>query len=272
MYRSQQPQPVVFIHGLWMHASVWEPWMTLFGERGYATVAPGWPGERPTADHTRSAATELSGIGLAEITDHYESIIADLPSAPIVIGHCFGGLVAQQLLARGFARSAVALAPAQFRGVLTVSGDQLRTAATVLAHPSWWRAAWLPSSSRFRGTVANVLDAPAATKLYTGYAIPTSVRPLLQVGLANASLSTAASVDTHAARGPLLVVAGSDDRTAPARVVRAAVRRHRRHRPDAVTEFIEIDGDHAVTFGPRWFDVANLVLGFLDDHDLTLVA
>lgn len=272
MSRDPQPMPVVFIHGLWMHSAVWEPWMTLFGDRGYVPTAPGWPGERSTTDQTRSNAADLNGIGLAEITDHYESIIAGLPSAPIVVGHCFGGLVAQQLLSRGFARAAVALSPAQFRGVVPVTSDQLRTAATVLSHPSWWRSAWLPSSPRFRGTVTNVLDDADAAELYAAFAIPTSVRPLLQVGLANASLTSAAAVDTHARRGPLLVVAGSDDRTAPARVVRAAVRRHRRHRPDAVTEFVEVSGDHAVTFGPHWHDVASLVLDFLDDHDLTLVA
>lgn len=268
MFLRAQPHPVIFIHGLWMHATVWEPWRTLFEDRGYAPRAPGWPGEYPTADQTRSGAAELTGVGLAEIADHYESIIAELPSAPIVIGHCFGGLVAQQLLARGFARAAIALSPAQFRGVRSMTGDQLRTAATILSHPSWWRSAWLPSAPRFRGTVTNVLDDAAAGQLYADYAIPTSVRPLLQVGLA----TSAAAVDTHAGRGPLLVVAGSDDRTAPARVVRAAVRRHRRHRPDVVTELIEIRGDHALAFGPRWLEVATLVLDFLDDHDLTLVA
>ena len=36
--------PVVFIHGLWLHATSWGPWQELFAEAGYAPVAPGWPG------------------------------------------------------------------------------------------------------------------------------------------------------------------------------------------------------------------------------------
>ena len=33
--------PVVFIHGLWLHATSWEPWLDLFREAGYDPVAPG---------------------------------------------------------------------------------------------------------------------------------------------------------------------------------------------------------------------------------------
>ena len=29
--------------GLWLLANSWADWRTLFEERGYATLAPGWP-------------------------------------------------------------------------------------------------------------------------------------------------------------------------------------------------------------------------------------
>ena len=38
--------PVVFIHGLWLHATSWQPWQDLFAEAGYEPSAPGWPGEQ----------------------------------------------------------------------------------------------------------------------------------------------------------------------------------------------------------------------------------
>jgi len=34
--------PIVFVHGLWLLPSSWERWVTLFEERGYAAVTPGW--------------------------------------------------------------------------------------------------------------------------------------------------------------------------------------------------------------------------------------
>ncbi len=37
--------PVVFIHGLWLHATSWESWAELFSAAGYDPIAPGWPGD-----------------------------------------------------------------------------------------------------------------------------------------------------------------------------------------------------------------------------------
>ena len=47
--------PVVFVHGLWMHHTSWNPWLELFTERGYApVVAPPWPGEAATVEEARA--------------------------------------------------------------------------------------------------------------------------------------------------------------------------------------------------------------------------
>ncbi len=36
--------PVVFIHGLWLHSTSWQPWADRFREAGYDPVTPEWPG------------------------------------------------------------------------------------------------------------------------------------------------------------------------------------------------------------------------------------
>ena len=46
--------PVVFVHGLWLHADSWGAWVDLFREHGYAPVAPGWPGDGDTVEDTRA--------------------------------------------------------------------------------------------------------------------------------------------------------------------------------------------------------------------------
>ena len=45
--------PVVFVHGLWLHASSWGSWADLFRESGYEPLAPGWPGDPDTAEEAR---------------------------------------------------------------------------------------------------------------------------------------------------------------------------------------------------------------------------
>src|SRR5437773_12238441 len=45
---TQGKQPVVFVHGLWLLASSWDPWRALFEKQGYTTLAPGWPDDPDT--------------------------------------------------------------------------------------------------------------------------------------------------------------------------------------------------------------------------------
>ena len=52
MAKTANP-PVVFVHGLWLHADSWGPWVDLFSQRGYAASAPGWPGDAASVEETR---------------------------------------------------------------------------------------------------------------------------------------------------------------------------------------------------------------------------
>ena len=59
--------PVVFVHGLWLLSSSWDPWRALFEENGYTTVAPGWPDDPATVEEARAApsvfAHKMVGAG-----------------------------------------------------------------------------------------------------------------------------------------------------------------------------------------------------------------
>src|SRR6266545_4599147 len=125
------PTPVVFIHGLWLHADSWKPWLELFRAAGYDPIAPGWPGEPAT--------------------------IRKLPAKPVVIGHSFGGLVAQKLLGMGVASAAVALDPAQIRGVLPLPLAQLKSAFPVLGNPFNYKKAVSQTPKQFFFGFGNAL-------------------------------------------------------------------------------------------------------------------
>ena len=89
---------VVFVHGLWLGADSWGPWVDLFREAGYDPVAPGWPGDGATIEETRSHPERVAGHGIGDIVEHYAQSIKELGTKPIVIGHSFGGLIVQRLL------------------------------------------------------------------------------------------------------------------------------------------------------------------------------
>src|SRR5262245_29523738 len=92
---------IVFIHGLWMHSNTWQPWMQFFTAHGYQTFNPDWPGDGATVEASRANTKAIANNGIKEVADQYANAIATFSSPPILIGHSFGGLLAQNLLGRG---------------------------------------------------------------------------------------------------------------------------------------------------------------------------
>jgi pimeloyl-ACP methyl ester carboxylesterase len=113
--------PVLFIHGLWLHASSWEPWLDLFAEAGYAPMAPGWPGDPETVELARANPDSIAGHGIDDVTSHYAGIIAELPVRPVIIGHSFGGMIAEKLLGQDLCAAAIGIDAAQIKGVLPLA-------------------------------------------------------------------------------------------------------------------------------------------------------
>src|SRR6478672_6545001 len=127
--------PVLFIHGLWLHATSWQPWVELFHQAGYDAKAPGWPGEPDTVEEARAHPEAVADIGVEQVTEHYAKQCAGLPGPPIVIGHSFGGLIVEKLLGEGHAAAGVAIDAAPIKGVLPLPLSALRVAFPVLSHP-----------------------------------------------------------------------------------------------------------------------------------------
>ena len=41
MTAATKRHPLIFIHGLWIHATAWQPWLEMFESHGYSVSAPG---------------------------------------------------------------------------------------------------------------------------------------------------------------------------------------------------------------------------------------
>ena len=107
---SGQP-PVVFVHGLWLLANSWDPWRVFFQEHGFTTLAPGWPDDPETVAAAREHPAAFAGKTVGAVTDHIAAVIKQLDRKPVVIGHSFGGMIAQKLAGLVLAAVTVAIAP-----------------------------------------------------------------------------------------------------------------------------------------------------------------
>src|SRR3954454_5529497 len=107
--------PVVFVHGLWLLPSSWDRWSELFEEAGYSVVEAGWPDDPDTVSEAKEHPEAFAGKSVGDIADYVEALVHELNSKPAIIGHSFGGLLAQILAGRGVSAASVAISPAPFR-------------------------------------------------------------------------------------------------------------------------------------------------------------
>ena len=256
-------QPVVFVHGLYLLASSWDNWRALFEEQGYTTLAPGWPDDPQTVEEANDDPEVFAHKRIKQVTDHYADAVRSLKMRPAIVGHSFGGLIAQQLADQGLSAVTVAIDPAGFRGVLPVPLSELKSGAPVLRNPANYHRAVALTYEQFRYSFTNVLEEDEARALYDRYAVPGSGTPLFQAASANLNPWTEDQVNTrNPERGPLLLIAGEKDHTVPMTVVKAAYKLQQ-HNP-AVTEFREIPGrGHSLTIDHGWRDVAEVALAFI---------
>ena len=261
-------RPVVFIHGLWLHASSWDPWLARFRDDGYEPIAPGWPHEPSSVEAAREAPDAVADLGIDEVTEHFAAIIDGLDQPPIIIGHSFGGLIAEKLLGEGHGAAAVAIDPAQIKGVLPLPLAQLRAGLPALGNPTNLHKAVALTRKEFRFGFGNALAEDESDELYDKWAIPSPAKPLFQVAVANFVLHSAAKVATNNnERGPLLLISGTADHTVPDVVTRSTFKQYRDS--TAITELRQFEGrGHSLTIDSGWKEVADAVVDWLHKNGL----
>jgi pimeloyl-ACP methyl ester carboxylesterase len=258
--------PVVFVHGLWLLPSSWDRWGALFAEAGFAPLMPGWPDDPETVGEANAHPEVIAGKSIGEVADHLAGIVRQLKKKPAVVGHSFGGLMAQILAGRGLSAATVAVDPAPFRGVLPLPLSALKSAWPVLGNPANRNRAVPLTYEQFRYAFANAVSEDEAKQLHETYAVPAAGKPLFQAAAANLNPWTEAKVDTgNPQRGPLLIISGQKDHTVPWAIANASFKQQ--HGNEGVTEIVEIPNrGHSLTIDSGWREVADKALAFVQRH------
>ena len=248
---------------MWLLPSSWDRWGDLFESAGYAAVKPGWPDDPETVADAKARPQVFAGKSVGQAADHMSAIVKGLTRKPAVIGHSFGGLLAQMVAGRGKAAVTVAIDPAPFRGVLPVPFSALKAASPVLRNPANRNKAVPLTAEQFRYAFANAVPEDEAKRLYETFSVAAPGRPVFQAAFANLNPWTEVKVDTaNPGRGPLLIVEGEKDNTVPWAIANATFKRQKRNA--GVTEIKKIPGrGHALVIDDGWKEVAEIALDFV---------
>lgn len=251
---------LVLINGLWMSALSWEHWARHYTDKGFCVIAANWPGMEGGIEQLRGDPSSIATLGLSDVVDHYEQIIRELETPPIIIGHGLGGLVTQILLDRGWGAAGVAIASAPVKGIARLPLSMLKLAFSVLGNSFNSHETISLTPKQFHREFTNSLTETESLDAFNRYTVPGPNRILLQAAFASFTPHSATTVNfRNDTRAPLLLVAGGKDRVVPSSLVKANFDLYRKSK--AETDYKEYPEQAHFTLLPET-KVADYVLGW----------
>ncbi|WFE66124.1 alpha/beta hydrolase [Micromonospora sp. WMMD714] len=260
------PDTIVLVHGFWVTPRSWEHWIRHYEARGFRVLAPAYPGYEVEVEALNADPTPILRSTVPQIIDHYESIIRELPTRPIIIGHSAGGAFTQILLDHGFGAAGVAMNSAPTEGVRVVPLSQVKSTFPVLKSPANRHRAVPLTFEQWQYAFTNTFSEEEGRALWRRYAIPANGGILWGSVLANFQPGHQDTwVDYHNDdRAPLLFVSGSEDHIMPPAVQESNARHYR---SQTVTERREYEGyAHLLPAQQGWEKIADEVLDWALRH------
>lgn len=252
---------IIFVHGMYMNPRCFDAWLEYAEARGHTAEAPAWPhheGE-PAILRREHPNRDLGRLTLGRVYEAIAAVVRRRGEDSVVIGHSMGGLIVQKLLAEGLGRAGVAINSAPPLGVISISKEFLRSNWPVLNPIAPPNAPILQTLDQFRYGFANDHSDGEVEELYSRYVVPES----RWVG--RGPLGLGAYVDFGKKRAPLLLTAGTSDRTIPLALNRANFRAYRKN--PSRTDFLELPGrTHALLSDRGWREVADEIFGWLEKN------
>lgn len=250
---------IIFVHGMFQNPKSWTKWVDYFRQRGYNCLAPAWPlHEGEPADLRANAPEGLGKLTLDDVITAIE-IQALKYEHPIVIGHSVGGLIAQLLIQRQVAATAVAISTVAPNMMMDFDWSFLKN-ATVIMNPLKGDEPIFTDPEMFHGSFANTLSEQETLVEFEKTATHDS-RNVLRT-----CMGSTGHIDVDAVHAPLLLIAGEEDEIIPASLVEKNYKAYSDE--NSVTSFKAFAGrSHYICNEPGWEEVAEYVYNWLKQQE-----
>ena len=260
------PDTIVLIHGFWVTPRSWEHWKARYEARGYQVLTPAYPGFEVEVEALNADPSPIKDVTAPEIVEHLESVVKELDSPPILMGHSAGGVFVQLLLDRGHGAVGVAINSAPPEGIPVVPLSQIKSTFAVLRSPANRHKAVGFTPEQWHYAFTNTFSEEESQALYERYHVPASGGIFWDNILANVKPGHQDTwVDfKNDSRAPLLFISGSEDHLMPPKVQRSNAKHYK---SDTITEVKEFEGfAHLLPAQEGWEEIADHALQWALEH------
>jgi len=249
--------PVVLLHGT--NASPWtiEPFKSFFEERGFVCHTPTYRHHDLADGPERTEA--LIGASIADYVEDIAGFLASLDSAPIVIGHSLGGLIAQLLNGRGLIKAGILINSSIINGTVPTTEMERALGKMFMSAGPFWEM--VPGQDFDLLATYGLNTMPEAQQHEICDRLKTeSGQVLFELFFWMYDVNQVTRVDFDRARAPLLFLSGSEDKVVPPSTARSMSDRY-----GPLATFAQIDGRcHYMQLENGWQDLAQRSLEWLD--------
>ncbi len=216
---------VLLIHGAFCGGWCFQDFLPVLTARGFSCHAADL--RFHVSGPARDPDPQLALTSIADYTRDMAELAARFPEPPIIIGHSMGGLIGQQLAAKGLARSLVLLASGAPWGILPSSEDELALATGLMKASPFWDKALKPSFEVARQDSLASLAPDAQRRVFDQFGAE-SGRALFELFFWMFDKARTTAVESGKVSCPVLVISGSDDKVVSALTGRKIAQRYPR--------------------------------------------
>lgn len=258
--KASNSKTIMLITGAFVTNSGWDEWKSYYESKGYKVIAPAWPYKKGSSSELKAQSDSLiANLDLDEVVDYHAKIIDSLGERPILIGHSFGGLIAQLLIQKGKASAGIAYHSVPPKGVLVLKYSFLKSLWPPLGLFRSNKKTYLMSFKHWQYTFTNGMDEATQRAYYDKLVIPESRNVLW------GALKKPGKIDFKKAHAPLLFVSGSTDNIIPASLNKKTYEKYKKHQPEgSVTDYKEFEGrNHLSMAQDNWKEGADYILDWI---------
>jgi len=250
---------ILFVHGMWGSACVWENYQKRFESLGYKTSALTL--RYHDTNFGDPAPDGLGKTSLLDYADDIQAAIDALGEAPVLVGHSMGGLLAQIVASKtNNIRGVIALTPAPPAGIFALKISTLKSFRRVLLTWGWWRKPTFPTLAEKKYSLLNLMSDEDAAQIYQ-HTQWESGRATFEIAMWTLDRRKASRIDYGAVNCPVLIMAAAHDRVVHADICEKVAAKY-----DGKADYIHLpDNAHWVLGEKGWEGIVDQCAAWIDE-------